>query len=135
MATDPSLLIVEKDADLLDLLVRNFTRRGYSVTGVRHPRQALAAANVCQYRVAVVDYTLHETDGIRLMKMLQRTTADLSVVMLSDRPESVLRDEALEGGARNYLSRSCPFAELEDAVESAMDESPCADSPSETGQR
>ena len=134
MATDPSLLIVEKDADLLDLLVRNFTRRGYSVTGVRHPRQALAVANVCQYRVAVVDYTLHETDGISLMEMLQRTTADLSVVMLSERPESVLRDEALDCGALDYLSRSCPFAELEDVVESAMDESACAASPTAAGQ-
>jgi len=121
MATNESLLIVEEDSDLLDLLVRNFTRRGYSVTGVRHPRQALAASNVYQYRVAVVDYSLHETDGIQLMKMLQRTTADLRVVILSECLETVSRNEALQGGARDYLPRTCSFEQIEGVVEAAMD--------------
>lgn len=112
-----SLLIVEEDSDQLEILVRWLTRAGYHVVGVQHPRQALAAASLRSFQVALVDAWLPEMDGLELMRRLKRRQKSLQVVILS-----CVGSEALEAQAEGAFARlvaPCRKAVLESTIHEA----------------
>jgi len=80
---DCSLLIVEDDPDQLEALVRWFSCAGYEVTGVDHPHQALEAASVRQFQVALLDASLPEMDGFQLMQRLNLQQDWMQFIILS----------------------------------------------------
>ena len=113
------LLIVESDRALLDRLARHFSARGFAVTAVHHPRQALASATRQRFDRAVVGRSLPEFDGVRLAGKLKRMMGRLRLVMLSDLEDPALRDEAYESGVDAYLPKACRLTELEDSLRPA----------------
>ena len=121
MPLEYSLLIVENDASLLDLLSRNFFQRGYEVTPVCHPRQALEAASITPFDVALLDGSLPEHDGIWLMNELRHYIADLQVVILSAHCDAEFKQRCLDNGAFAYLRKPCGLAELERTIEAAVE--------------
>jgi DNA-binding NtrC family response regulator len=122
MPLEASLLIVEDDQELLNTFARWFIRRGYAVTAVRHPRQALGASSVRSYDVAVLDYTLPEQSGIELMKNLRRRIAGLQVILLSGQADPLYENEAIASGAFAFFCKPCALSELEAAIERALEE-------------
>jgi two-component system response regulator PfeR len=111
------LLIVESDRALLDRLSRHFTARGFAVTAVHHPRQALATATRQRFDQAVVGRWLPELDGVRLAGKLKRMMGGVRLVMLSDLEDPALRDEAFESGVDAYLPKACKMADLEASLQ------------------
>ena len=119
-----SMLIVEGDRELLDMLCRRFIRGGFDVTPVHHPRQALQAASFKDFQVAVLDVSLPETNGVALMQKLKRQIADLKVVLLSPHSDPAFEAEALEHGADAYFVKPCRLSELEATIELAIHRQP-----------
>ena len=78
-----SLLIVEDDPEQLDALVRWFILAGYEVTGAHHPSQALEAASLRQFQVALLDANLPEMDGLQLMQRLNLHQDGIQAVILT----------------------------------------------------
>ncbi|MEQ8786915.1 MAG: response regulator [Pirellulaceae bacterium] len=113
------LLIVENDRALLDRLARHFTSRGFSVTAVHHPRQALATAANRRFDQAVVSRSLPEFDGVRLAYKLKQILGGMRLVMLSELEDPALRDEAYESGVDAFLPKACRMSELEASLELA----------------
>ena len=118
-----SLLIVDDDIDQLSVLTRYFSRRGYHVVTVNHPRQALVAASGRQFHAALVDASLPEIDGFELMKRLKRIQNDLPVIIVSGydflaykTPESSNADSAFA-----CLRKPCDLGLLEKTIEDAID--------------
>ena len=119
-----SLLIVEDDPEQLDALVRWFILAGYEVTGVDHPSQALEAASLRQFQVALLDASLPEMDGLLLMQRLNLHQDGMQVIILSGRDN--LEQRAKTEGAFACLVKPCKLAlmqaTVEDAFEQARDE-------------
>jgi CheY-like chemotaxis protein len=113
-----SLLIVEDDLEQLAILKRWFIKAGYQVTGVHHPRMALEAATLHPFRVAIVNHTLPDMDGIALMQRLRRTLGDLRVVIQSYDAHAVQDAEA--AGAFACLVKPCAKSVLEATVAEAL---------------
>jgi DNA-binding NtrC family response regulator len=124
MPLDCSLLIVESDAELRRARTRIFLDQGIAVTALWHPRQALAAATLRHFDVALLDATLPETSAIELMRMLHRRIAHLQVILLTGPPdgEADVEAEALRSGAFDCVPRRCATRQLIAAVERALDE-------------
>lgn len=110
-----SILIVEDNEELLQIYQRRFTRVGYRVVAVRHPRQALAAAYNRQFQVAMLDASLPEIDGFELMERLRRIQDDIQFVIVSAFPYQELRAKA--DGAAACLVKPCSLKLLETTVE------------------
>lgn len=113
----PPLLIVESDRALLDRLARHFANRGFSVTAVHHPRQALATATKRRFDQAVVGMSLPDFDGLRLAGKLKRMLGRLRLVILSEFEDPALREEAYECGVDAYLPKRCRMSDLEASLE------------------
>ncbi len=119
-ASAGSVLLVEDDHTLQDALTRRLIRRGFDVTPVSHPRQALGAAAHHPYDVAIIDQLLPETNGIALMKLLRGCHGTLKVILLSGGGSDSPEDAAIAEGAFAHLKRRCRIHTLAGTVSDAM---------------
>jgi DNA-binding response OmpR family regulator len=115
-----SMLIVEHDPDQLEVLSRRFIQAGYHVVSVHHPRQALEAASLRQFQIALLDANLPDMDGLELMGCLRRTQDCLQCVILSGCRHPERRTTAEGTTAR--LVNPCNIALLEATVEDAFEQ-------------
>ena len=112
----PTLLIVESNRALLDRLARHFSARGFAVTAVHHPRQAVASTQQRCYEQVLVGSTLPEVDGQRLAETLRRNLGNVRVVLLSDVADHALRDDALEAGIDFVPANPARLSQLEELL-------------------
>jgi two-component system OmpR family response regulator len=111
-ASKPSnVLIIDDDAELVDLLQDYLELEGFSVgraedgeTGVR---EALSGA----YAIAVVDMMMPRLSGIDVLKVI-RAQSILPVIMLTAKGDYIDRIIGLEIGADDYISKPCSPREL-----------------------
>lgn len=84
MSVNYAVLVVEPDPQLRELLSQRLLRRGYTVTAVSHPRQALAVATFKDFSVALLGADLPEIDALTLIDRLGRLMGHLRPIVLAD---------------------------------------------------
>ncbi|KAF0166228.1 MAG: transcriptional regulatory protein OmpR [Rhodocyclaceae bacterium] len=106
-----TLLIVDDDAELRDLLVRYLQTNGFDVVAVA---DGLAMEKYLKSQPAdlvILDLMLPGKDGLTIAREL-RSGRDLPVIMLSARGDDVDRIVGLEVGADDYLAKPFNSREL-----------------------
>ena len=111
MAT--SILIVEDEQDIRELLEFTFLRDGYDVIAAETAEIALKKIDIKLPDMIVVDWMLPGMNGIDLAKRLRRDelTADLPIVMLTARGEEADKLKSFAGGIDDYITK--PFSPRE----------------------
>ena len=106
---DPAVrvLVVEDDANLVNLLRGHLQREGFEVHEATDGVTALEMARHLEPDVMVLDWMLPRLDGTEVLREL-RTFSDAYVVMLTARVEEVDRIVGLSVGADDYLTK--PFS-------------------------
>ena len=123
MPLQNSMLIVENDAELRDMLTKRFIRLGFDVTPLHHPRQALEAASFKRFPVAIISHRLAELDGLELVRRLRLLVRGIQVILLiSQCDDETLEDQALAAGAYECLQKPCRLLDLEKSVELALED-------------
>jgi len=108
-----SILVIEDDEDILNLLQFNLENAGYEVTVSADGYEGLNLARTREPDLVVLDIMLPGLDGFEICKELKRRkeTASTPVVMLTARGEEVDRIVGLELGADDYVVK--PFSPRE----------------------
>lgn len=107
MDTDtPTILVVDDDADLRELLKRYLSEQGYEVAGVEDGPAMDAFLAKQPAQLIILDLMLPGEDGLSIAKRL-RGSHDIPIIMLSARGDEVDRIVGLEVGADDYLPK--PF--------------------------
>jgi DNA-binding response OmpR family regulator len=117
----PAILLVDDNAEFLEILERRFARRGFAVLTRADAAGALAAAERHHLDVAIIDRQLGGGDGMELLKLLKQRQPSLAVIILSGSSDGSTARRALECGANDYLSKPCSLIDLEAAVGRALD--------------
>ena len=115
MSVNYSVLVVEPETELRETITRQLLRRGYNVTAVNHPRQALAVATFKDFAVAVVGAELPEIECTILVERLQRLIGDLKPIVVSD----IAALPRVTAGV-SVIERSLSSASLEQAILAAI---------------
>jgi len=112
--TRETVLIVEDEEDILNLLQFNFESAGFDVHTTGDGREGLAMARRLRPDIVLLDLMLPGMDGFDICKSLKRDpeTAQIPVVMLTARGEEVDRIVGLELGADDYVVKPFSFREL-----------------------
>lgn len=107
--TAHSILIVEDEQDIRELLAFNCTREGFVVYKAKDGAEAVATAVEKVPDVILLDLMLPKMDGLTVCRILQREerTAGIPVIMLTARGEEVDRIVGFEVGASDYVVK--PF--------------------------
>jgi two-component system phosphate regulon response regulator PhoB len=106
----PSVLVVDDEADLRNLLLYKLREEGYEVEAVGTAAAGLAAAARLRPDVIVLDLMLPDQPGTDVCRKLRgdERTADAAILMLTARGEELDRVVGLELGADDYVVK--PFS-------------------------
>ena len=108
-----SILVVEDEPDIAEILQFNLDREGYSVKTVGDGHRALSEIESSPPDLVVLDIMLPGIDGLEVCRRLraQTKTQDLPILVVSARGEEIDRVVGLELGVDDYVAK--PFSPRE----------------------
>lgn len=106
----PTVLVVDDEPPLRDLIRAYFERDGYAVVEANTGREALTAVALHNPDIIVLDLMIPEIDGMEVCRRI-RATSDVYIIMLTAKADEVDRVVGLEVGADDYLTK--PFSPRE----------------------
>jgi two-component system phosphate regulon response regulator PhoB len=108
-----TILVVEDERDIADLVAFNLERAGHRVVKVHDGLEAAATAVREKVDLVVLDIMLPGKDGYAVFRELRRDSRsrNVPVIMLTARAQTEDRIQGLEAGADDYLVK--PFSPKE----------------------
>ncbi|MEM7100383.1 MAG: phosphate regulon transcriptional regulator PhoB [Pseudomonadota bacterium] len=108
-----TILIVEDEPDIRDLLYFTMSRAGYSVHAAQSAEDALAMIDTHLPDLALIDWMLPGMSGVELVQRLRydELTATTPVIMLTARGEEADKLRSFDSGVDDYLTK--PFSPRE----------------------
>lgn len=105
-----TVLVVEDEHDIRELLEYNLTRDGFAVRAVESGEQALAAVTRTPPDLILLDLMLPGVDGLHVCRKLKAdgSTANIPILMLTAKGEESDIVTGLELGADDYITK--PFS-------------------------
>ena len=110
MATSGTILLIEDEQEIADLLRFSFEREGYRLVHAATGEAGLERAGQGDLRVALLDIGLPGIDGIEVCRRL-RAKSDIPIIMLTARDSEIDKIIGLEIGADDYVTK--PFSPRE----------------------
>jgi two-component system response regulator RegX3 len=106
-----TILLVDDDPGVLDVVAFMLRREGFEVDEERDGTAALEAARARAYDIVVLDVMLPGLSGTDVCRAL-RAESDVPIVMLTARDAEIDRVLGLELGADDYVTKPFSTAEL-----------------------
>jgi CheY-like chemotaxis protein len=111
-----TILLVEDEPDLRDLLAETLTHHGANVCASATAEDALAALDGIAADALVADIGLPGIDGLELVRLLrargERRGGKMPAVALTGYTRSEDRDEAIDAGFQRHLTKPIDGAQL-----------------------
>jgi DNA-binding response OmpR family regulator len=106
-----SLLIVDDEEAVRDVLSRRLARKGYRVATCPDGHRALDMIREGQFDLVLLDVMMPGIDGFQLLEALRAThhAAELPVITVTAKHESEDIVRALELGANDFVSKPIDF--------------------------
>ncbi len=113
MNSPKHILVVDDEADLVELVSYNLRKEGFIVDSASDGETALTKVRKGKYDLAILDLMLPGIQGMELCRILRNDskTARLPIIMLTAKGEEVDRILGLEMGADDYMTK--PFSPRE----------------------
>ncbi len=117
-----TVLIVEDDPALSELLTYNFEADGFEVLATADGEDALLLAQEQLPDIILLDWMIESLSGIEVCRRLRRddVTKNIPIMMLTARSEEDERIRGLETGADDYLTKPFSPGELKARVNAIL---------------
>jgi two-component system phosphate regulon response regulator PhoB len=119
---NPSILVVEDDRALCDLLTWNLSAEGYDVRSTADGEEALVMVREQAPDAIILDWMIEQVPGIEVCRQLRKDkeTARIPIVMLTARGEEEDRIRGLKTGADDYVTKPFSPRELMARIEALL---------------
>ncbi|MCP4757341.1 MAG: response regulator transcription factor [Proteobacteria bacterium] len=114
-----TILIIDDDEKLNELLRDYLTKYGYHVMTALHPEKGIALWRERNPQMVILDIMLPDMDGFEVCKIIRRESL-VPIVMLTARGEVTDRVVGLELGADDYLGKPFEARELVARIQSVL---------------
>jgi DNA-binding response OmpR family regulator len=116
------ILVVEDDADLVELLCFNLKKAGFAIGTATDGVEALKKARSVVPDLILLDLMLPELDGFAVCEILRRdpATASIPVIMLTALSSELARFAGLESGANDYITKPFSVKNLLGRIQSTL---------------
>jgi two-component system OmpR family response regulator len=108
---EQTILIIEDDRNLIDVLSYNLTREGYRVVSAIDGVQGLEMARKNKPDLIILDIMLPKMSGLEVCRILRKETT-VPILMLTAKSEEIDKIIGLEIGADDYLTKPFSMREL-----------------------
>ena len=124
--TQKTVLVVEDERSIRDMLAFNLSRAGFAVERAADGREARAAIADHYPDIVLMDWMLPDVSGLELTRQLKRdpNTREIPVIMVTARAEEDDRVSGLDGGADDYIVKPFSSRELLARIRAALRRTP-----------
>ncbi|MEK6561210.1 MAG: response regulator, partial [Nitrospirota bacterium] len=100
------ILLVDDDEDILDLIERHLSHRGYEVLTAYDGEQAISLLDKIKFDLVITDLKMPKFDGMEVLRRAKEKDPNIEVVILTGHGTMDSVVEALrDGGAFDYLQK------------------------------
>ena len=117
-----TVLVIDDDPVILELLRVNFEIEGFDVVCARDGDEGLAMARELHPDVVISDIMMPRRDGLQLLSDLKADprTEDLPVILLSAKAQKSEVQHGLDMGADDYITKPFDPIQLIDRLNAVM---------------
>ncbi len=119
-ASTPTVLIVDDEPDIIELLELTLARMGVNVESATCINDAKVKLESYNFQVCLTDMRLPDGDGLMLVDYIAKYCADLPVAVITAYGTTENAVAALKAGAFDYLSKPVSLEQLRALVKSAL---------------
>jgi len=113
-----SILAVDDEQNLLELLITVLGKRGFKVKTAQNGFEALRLLDQESFQLALLDMKMGPLNGVQLLKEIKDRRPVIKVIMMTAYPTSETRMKASESGASAYLTKPVDLQKLVDTINS-----------------
>jgi cobalt-zinc-cadmium efflux system membrane fusion protein len=124
-----TILLVDDDEVLSQVLRRVLTREGYTVVEAGNVAEALHVARTNHPQLALLDLCLPDGDGMELARQLAEQVGPMPMILMTAYPVRLREHPELAQDFRHVLTKPLNLEELRQAIASALDGQPAAAAP------
>src|SRR3989440_3403546 len=116
-----SILVVDDELDLREMLTRSFTREGHRVTALADGRAAIERASTEHFDIVLLDVALGPgPDGYEVCRTLRARRNVVPIIMLTALDSEADAVLGLEAGADDYVTKPFGLAELRSRIRAVL---------------
>jgi membrane fusion protein, heavy metal efflux system len=116
----PTILLVDDDEVLSQVLRRVLSRQGYDVREASSVAQALQVAREQRPRLGLLDLCLPDGDGTDLARQLKAEGGDFPLILMTAYPLRLREQPQLAEGFTRVLTKPLNLQELRQAIDAAL---------------
>ncbi|HLU65896.1 MAG TPA: sigma-54 dependent transcriptional regulator [Kofleriaceae bacterium] len=116
-----SILLIDDDVQVVDVIGRFFSRRGWAVSRAGDGAAGIAAYLREQPDLVLLDLGLPDRPGLDVLRSLREQDADATVLVLTGNADIAAAVSAMRLGAENFLTKPIELTHLEAATERALE--------------
>jgi len=113
-----SILAVDDEQNLLELLITVLGKRGFTVKTAINGMEALKLLDQESFQLALLDLKMGPVNGVQLLKEIKDRRPIIKVIMMTAYPTSETRTQASANGASAYLTKPVDIQKLVDTINS-----------------
>lgn len=111
MKKDVSILVVDDEEMLRDILARILVKEGYTIDMAEDGEDALEKLRNKRYNLLILDIKMPRMNGFELLKIARKEYPDIGVIMMTAYDDTYTVKDALLLGADEYITK--PFKSFE----------------------
>jgi CheY-like chemotaxis protein len=115
-----TMLVVDDDAGVRDVLQEMLTANGYQSYAVGDGAAALRAVVMGSFDVILLDIDMPGLSGLETLVAIRALAPDTSVIMVSGTESEVVARNALDKGAFDYIMKPVDLQRLRSVVDAAL---------------
>jgi CheY-like chemotaxis protein len=118
----PRILVVDDNADQLEIIVGILERNGYAPSSTTNAHQALQLVQAQPFDVILTDIVMPRLDGVELCAVARRRNPDIQAVIFTGNAAPDIADRARQMGAGAVLQKPFTSNDLLAAVREASEQ-------------
>lgn len=118
------VLVVDDDPAMTQLIAEQLAVWAHEATSAGSVDEALALLGERPFDLVLTDLHMPRRSGFELLDWVRERWADTAVVLFSSFPAPETRRQALEHGARSFLSKPFSLGALREVLESGAERQP-----------
>ena len=111
------LLVVDDEEEICDFLKSFFEERGFDVSTAASGEEAVKAVDQAEPHVVLLDVQMPGMNGLAALKKIKEGHPAVKVIMVTALETRERIEEALRGGADNYITKPLSLEYLERDVQ------------------
>ncbi|MFQ3549829.1 MAG: sigma-54 dependent transcriptional regulator, partial [Armatimonadota bacterium] len=122
MSEDRSVLVIDDEAGIRDLVTRLFTDAGFKADSAPDGIVALEKIHQDNYDLVILDLSLPKMNGLEILNEIKQYNPEIQVIMATAYGSTKTAIEALRLGAYDYISKPFELDELQLIAERALEQ-------------